>query len=68
MYWCGFNGFNQLNHESKTNQDFHMYDDKGNNGLVQQVTFSWSTASILTSIGFKLCNLYFGLMNFVYLI
>lgn len=49
MFWCGFNGFNQLNSESNTNLDFHMYEDKENNG-VQQVAFSWSTASLLTSI------------------
>lgn len=53
MYWCGFNGFNQLNNESNTNLDFHLYEDKGSNGQVQQVAFSWSTASILTSIQFN---------------
>lgn len=52
MYWCGFNGFNQLNNESNTNLDFHSYDNKENDG-VQQVAFSWSTASILTSIQFS---------------
>lgn len=49
LFWCGFNGFNQLNNESNTNLDFHLYDNKGNEE-VQQVTFSWSTASVLTSI------------------
>jgi len=50
MYWCGFNGFNQLNNESNTNMDFHVYGNKENYQEVQQVTFSWSSASVLTSI------------------
>lgn len=59
MYWCGFNGFNQLNNESNSNLDFHVYSNKGNNKEVQQVAFSWSTASILTSIIINLYNFFF---------
>lgn len=53
MYWCGFNGFNQLNNISNNNLDFHIYGNKENYD-VQQVAFSWSTASVLTSIQFNL--------------
>lgn len=50
MYWCGFNGFNQLNNKSNTNIDFHVFENQLNHEEVQQVDFSWSTASVLTSI------------------
>lgn len=50
MYWCGFNGFNQLNDKLNTNLDLHIYSDKRNNEDIKQVAFSWSTASVLTSI------------------
>lgn len=53
MYWCGFNGFKQLNSESNTNLDFHIYDNQRNNEEIQHVAFSWSTASILTSTQFN---------------
>ncbi|VVC32700.1 Regulator of chromosome condensation 1/beta-lactamase-inhibitor protein II,Regulator of chromosome [Cinara cedri] len=51
MYWCGFNGFNQLNSEPFTNLGFHIYGATRNNEEVQQVAFSWSSASVLTSSG-----------------
>jgi len=47
MYWCGFNGFNQLNNDSNTNLDFHIYEGKCKE--IKQVDFSWSSASVLTS-------------------
>lgn len=52
MYWCGFNGFNQLNSEPFTNLDLHIFNATRNNEEVQQVAFSWSSASVLTSIQF----------------
>lgn len=52
MYWCGFNGFNQLNFEHNTDLNFHLYEDKASSSGIQQVTFSWSSASVLTGI----CN------------
>lgn len=69
MFWCGFNGFNQLNIESNVNLDFHAYYNKGDYGKILQVDFSWSTASILTSIQSNslLCLLLFYLMNIVYI-
>ncbi|XP_027840603.1 RCC1 domain-containing protein 1-like [Aphis gossypii] len=51
MFWCGFNGFNQLNIESNVDLDFHAYGNEGNHGEILQVAFSWSTASILTNSG-----------------
>jgi hypothetical protein len=53
MFWCGFNGFNQLNNESSVDLDFHTYGYEENYGEILQVAFSWSTASILTSIQFN---------------
>lgn len=52
MFWCGFNGFNQLNIESNVNMDLHAYGNKEDYGEILQVAFSWSTASILTSTQF----------------
>ncbi|XP_022167016.1 RCC1 domain-containing protein 1-like isoform X1 [Myzus persicae] len=60
MFWCGFNGFNQLNIESNVNWDFHAYGNKADYGEILQVDFSWSTASILTSSGKILAS---GLIN-----
>lgn len=53
MYWCGFNGFNQLNNASNASLDFHVYGNNENYEEIQQVAFSWSTASVLTSIHFN---------------
>lgn len=70
MYWCGFNGFNQLSNKLDTNLDFHIYSNKRINEEIQQVAFSWSTASILTSIKINKKNSYFyrNLMNAMYII
>ncbi|XP_050535900.1 RCC1 and BTB domain-containing protein 2-like isoform X2 [Daktulosphaira vitifoliae] len=53
MYWCGFNGFNQLNSEHNQNLDFHEYENDSiqMDGGIQYITFSWSSASILTGNG-----------------